>query len=275
MRAAASPTKCLTITSTNGGTAQSIAIGGTVQMLLTESGQVYAKTGVGLGGWTKEHDYNVHEIAVGSDGTQMISKGGIYARNTIGADGWVYEGGSSVKDIATIATLTAILVFSAVPRSAVAQQAERGETSVTDALPDDPNDSAQPGATSPAKRPAPPKLPEPKGAKRLSSEYDVWVDPKEKKVIIDGQVSLREGMLECGFLEVADRLRAGEQAALSAADQARLHEINERLQTWRCEIKVDADEQRRLREAFARLPRSAWVTMPRTLWRLRKNLRAG
>ena len=86
---------------------------------------------------------------------------------------------------------------------------------------------------------------------------------------------LREGMLECGFLEVADRLRAGEQAALSAADQARLHEINERLQNWRCEIKVDADEQRRLREVFARLPRSAWVTMPRTLWRLRKKLRAG
>ncbi|GIE79613.1 hypothetical protein Aph02nite_55630 [Actinoplanes philippinensis] len=101
LRAAASPTKCLTITSTNGGAARSIAIGGTVQMLLTESGQVYAKNGVGLGGWTKEHDYNVHEIAVGSDGTQMIAKGGVYARNTIGAAGWVYEGGSSARDVAT------------------------------------------------------------------------------------------------------------------------------------------------------------------------------
>jgi hypothetical protein len=41
-----------------------------------------------------------------------------------------------------------------------------------------------------------PKLPEPKGAKRLSPEYDVWIDPKRKAVIVDGQVSLREGMLE-------------------------------------------------------------------------------
>jgi hypothetical protein len=42
----------------------------------------------------------------------------------------------------------------------------------------------------------PPKLPEPKGAKRLSPEYDVWIDAKQKAVIVDGQVSLREGMLE-------------------------------------------------------------------------------
>jgi hypothetical protein len=40
------------------------------------------------------------------------------------------------------------------------------------------------------------KLPEPKGAQRLSPEYDVWIDPKEKAVLIDGQISLREGMLE-------------------------------------------------------------------------------
>ena len=43
---------------------------------------------------------------------------------------------------------------------------------------------------------APPKLPEPKGAKRLSPDYDAWIDPQEKSVIIDGQISLREGMLE-------------------------------------------------------------------------------
>jgi hypothetical protein len=44
--------------------------------------------------------------------------------------------------------------------------------------------------------PSPPKLPEPKGAKRLSPEYDIWIDPKERAVLIDGQISLREGMLE-------------------------------------------------------------------------------
>src|SRR4051812_44222251 len=44
------------------------------------------------------------------------------------------------------------------------------------------------------KPPAPPKLPEPKGARRLDKDYPIWIDPKEKAVIVEGQVSLREGM---------------------------------------------------------------------------------
>jgi hypothetical protein len=40
------------------------------------------------------------------------------------------------------------------------------------------------------------KLPEPKGARRLAPDYDIWIDPNEKSVLIDGQISLREGMLE-------------------------------------------------------------------------------
>src|SRR5436190_12362439 len=62
---------------------------------------------------------------------------------------------------------------------------------------------AVPATTGPAtdtppgkKAPEPPKLPEPKGAKRLSKEYPIWVDPKQKAVIVEGQVALREGMLE-------------------------------------------------------------------------------
>src|SRR5690606_27879139 len=56
--------------------------------------------------------------------------------------------------------------------------------------------------TSPAETKAPPertaaaRLPEPKGAKRLAPDYEIWLDPKEKAVLIDGQISLREGMLE-------------------------------------------------------------------------------
>jgi hypothetical protein len=46
------------------------------------------------------------------------------------------------------------------------------------------------------KAPAPPKLPEPKGARRLSKEFPIWIDSKEKVVIVEGQVALREGMLE-------------------------------------------------------------------------------
>jgi hypothetical protein len=43
---------------------------------------------------------------------------------------------------------------------------------------------------------SPKKLPVPVGAKRLSPDHDIWIDPKERTVLIDGQVSLREGMLE-------------------------------------------------------------------------------
>ncbi|GAA3343970.1 hypothetical protein GCM10020358_45270 [Amorphoplanes nipponensis] len=101
IHAAGAPTKCLSVVSNNGGSARSISIGGTTQMLLTESGQVWAKTGVGLGGWTKESDYDASTIAVGSDGTQLMVKGGIYARTAIGVDGWTYEGGSSARAVAT------------------------------------------------------------------------------------------------------------------------------------------------------------------------------
>ena len=97
---------------------------------------------------------------------------------------------------ATIVLLSGILVFSSSTRLTIAQQTELGATAATDESAAKTSDSAQPSATSSSKPPTPPKLPEPKGAKRLSPEYDVWVDPKEKTVIIDGQVSLREGMLE-------------------------------------------------------------------------------
>jgi hypothetical protein len=46
-----------------------------------------------------------------------------------------------------------------------------------------------------AKRPAS-KSPDPPGTKRLSPEYDVWIDPKNKRVIVDGEVCLRQGQLE-------------------------------------------------------------------------------
>ncbi|MEV6597095.1 ricin-type beta-trefoil lectin domain protein [Actinoplanes sp. NPDC051346] len=101
IRPAGAANKCLTIISNNGGSVQSISIGGTTQMLLTQSGQVWAKTGVGLGGWTKESDYNASEIAVGSDGTQLMYNGGVYARNGIGVDGWTYEGGYGAREVAT------------------------------------------------------------------------------------------------------------------------------------------------------------------------------
>jgi hypothetical protein len=57
------------------------------------------------------------------------------------------------------------------------------------------SDVVESSATTPEISTDAPKLPEPL-ARRLSPNYDVWVDPKEKAVLVDGQISLREGMLE-------------------------------------------------------------------------------
>jgi hypothetical protein len=52
-------------------------------------------------------------------------------------------------------------------------------------------------SSSEATKPQPaPAQPEPKGAKRLTRDYPVWIDPKEKAVLVDGQIALRQGMLE-------------------------------------------------------------------------------
>jgi hypothetical protein len=96
----------------------------------------------------------------------------------------------------------------------------------------------------------------------------------EKKLIGHLNNHLREAMLECGYLEVMEKFKAPEQA-ISAADQAAIQQLNQRLKLWSCEIKFDDGEKALLNRAFACFPRAAWVSMPRTLWRLRKKLRQG
>lgn len=77
-----------------------------------------------------------------------------------------------------------------------------GEASNQESTPATPAESttaaiteAEAASDVPARR-APRKLPEPQGARRLSPNSDVWVDPKEGAVLVDGQICLREGMLE-------------------------------------------------------------------------------
>src|SRR5882757_4318821 len=90
---------------------------------------------------------------------------------------------------ATIAVITAISIASLF----VAASRSNAE----DASPAAPTTTSTTTDTPPGKKaPAPPKLPEPKGAKRLSKEYPIWVDSADKSVIVEGQVALREGMLE-------------------------------------------------------------------------------
>ena len=67
-----------------------------------------------------------------------------------------------------------------------------------DAAPDDPpaaDDAANPDDTKPD---GPKKIlsKDPPGMKRLQPDADVWIDPKNKRVVMDGVVCLRAGTLE-------------------------------------------------------------------------------
>ena len=53
-----------------------------------------------------------------------------------------------------------------------------------------------PVAVMPDEPEEPPRLPDPEGAKPMPKPYRVWVDADRHLVIVDGYLSLREGMLE-------------------------------------------------------------------------------
>lgn len=97
----------------------------------------------------------------------------------------------------------------------------------------------------------------------------------EKRLVSHLNNHLREGMLECGFLEVMDKIKAGDLQPLTTEDQMKVQQVQDRLKTWNCEIKFEEDERELLRKAFSRFPHAAWISMPRTLWRLRKKIRGG
>lgn len=98
------------------------------------------------------------------------------------------------------------------------------------------------------------------------------LDPKQQ-LVRHLNNHLREALIECGMFEVmATAQLAGRVPSLE--DPVKLQQVNERLAAWTCHIKLDGAEQRLLYESVARLPRSSWITMPRTMWRLRKKLKA-
>jgi hypothetical protein len=84
---------------------------------------------------------------------------------------------------------------------------------------------------------------------------------------------LREGLVECGMLEFAGSGVTGSVEQLSQSDDPRIRLLQERLRRWSCEIQLDTTEVRVLFEALYRLPRAAWLSMPRLLWRLRRKLK--
>ena len=97
--------------------------------------------------------------------------------------------------------------------------------------------------------------------------------PPEKKLVRHLNNHLREALLECGMLDVIGAVEHGGAQSLSPEKQVNLQRMNARLSEWRCEVSIDPAERRILYEALSRLPRSAWLSMPRTMWRLRKKLK--
>jgi len=94
--------------------------------------------------------------------------------------------------------------------------------------------------------------------------------PPEKHLAQHINNHLREGLLECGMLDLVGR-SAGEVP--SEEDKVKMIEVGERLRNWTCSIKLEDAERLMLLDAFKRLPRSAWLSMPRAMWALRKKLK--
>lgn len=105
----------------------------------------------------------------------------------------------------------------------------------------------------------------------LEQHLDVSALSAEKKLVHHLNNHIREGLIECGAFELMATASSG--VALSERQQAELREINLKLSHWNCHIRLDEEERHLLRASISKLPRSAWLVMPRKLWRLRKKLR--
>jgi hypothetical protein len=83
---------------------------------------------------------------------------------------------------------------------------------------------------------------------------------------------LREAMIESGVIELmAEKQDPGRPA--SPEMQARLGAAHARIREWNSPINFSAEEQTMLSDALSRIPLAAWLTMPRTLWKLRRKLK--
>ena len=96
------------------------------------------------------------------------------------------------------------------------------------------------------------------------------IDPKQQ-VVRHLNNHLREGLIECGMFELM--AAQSSSTASSAEAETQLQRANTQLAAWTCQIKLDNEERRLLYEALSRLPRSSWITMPKTMWRLSRKLK--
>jgi hypothetical protein len=105
---------------------------------------------------------------------------------------------------------------------------------------------------------------------RIGDLFEHTLAP-EKRLSRHLDKHLRQSWVECGLLDALGP--ADESGRTSTEEATALSELNQRLREWRCEIQLEDAERLDLSRALSRLPRSAWVTMPRTLWRLKRKLK--
>lgn len=98
------------------------------------------------------------------------------------------------------------------------------------------------------------------------------LDP-EQQLVRHLNNHVREALIESGLFELMSAARNGTDQAPGAEQQAKLNSANERLKRWRSAVKFSDDERKLLANSLGRMPRSAWLMMPRTFWRLKNKLR--
>jgi hypothetical protein len=98
------------------------------------------------------------------------------------------------------------------------------------------------------------------------------LDP-EQQLVRHLNNHVREALIDCGLFELMAAARTGDDQTLSAEQRSELDRANQRLKRWSSEVRLNDDERGLLAEALGRVPRSAWLMMPRTMWRLRKKLK--
>lgn len=97
--------------------------------------------------------------------------------------------------------------------------------------------------------------------------------PRETQLARHLNNHMREAMIECGVFELMGTM-AGAERALTSEEQSRLQNANVKLSMWNCQINLDEADFRLLLERLSKLPLSAWIVMPRALWRLKKKLKS-
>lgn len=95
----------------------------------------------------------------------------------------------------------------------------------------------------------------------------------EQQLIRHLNTHIRESLIDCGMFEVMAAAHNGHSGP-AVDQQAKLTEANARLKNWSAEVGFNTEERRLLADSLARMPRSAWLMMPRIMWRLRKKLRS-